>query len=895
MNQFLHSLLARSRELLQRQRFARELDDELRFHLELEIEHNIKRGMTPDAARREALLAFGGVQQFREATRATRGFATLDVIVRDIRLACRRLVRAPLFTVGAVATLAIALGAATGIGALVYGVMLRPLPYAEPGRLVRITVHTPGLGMSTTEHSSGTFVYLAERARSFAVLGGYSENRGITLTDDSPERVAGAIVTPQMLSMLGVQPVVGRLFRDDDALETLVPVLISHDLWTRKFGADSTIVGREIDINRGKRVVLGVLPSDFGFPSRTTALYYPERIEATRAELTARYLSVIGRLAPGVTVQQAQAELDRLAANLRERFPEVAENTLRDSGLRFAVQELRAATIAPVRAELMLLAIMVAALLLIAVANVVTLCLLRAERLRGEVAVSRALGARTSRLVRRFVVEGLVIALASGMLALPLAVIAIEARFGFSDQQIPRLHDVAFTPGIASGLLLLCVIVGVMIGVVSAIRANGDASSISLHANTRTTAGRQWRFVQSGLVTVQIAFALALLLAAGLMGSSLAQLARVDIGFTPDRGTKFSVQLPFRAYSTYQQTAAFHLALQDALRSTPGITDAAVAMQFPATPQQLYVNPLVSATRENGATAQATVTMNTVSADFFRVMNIPLGAGRSFQPGDLVGAPSVVLSRSLARVLFGEDDPIGRTIRFSSPRYPAYRVIGVSGDVYDDRIDATPLRLVYFPLLGDVAPTASDTVRVPEVPAGMHHVVRSDLPVAALVPLMQRAIASIDSRVPAFDIRTLDALVGDITARLRLTMLLLAIAAAATLLLSAVGLYSVIAYAVAGRGREFAVRLALGATPRGVMHLVFRDGVRIAVAGLAAGVVLSFAGAQLLRGLLFDVRVTDPAVYGVGVLVVLVTTAAATYVPARRAGKGDPARVLRGE
>lgn len=898
MRERLRSLMVRTRELLNRQRFSREFDEEMRLHLDLETQHHIARGLSPEAARREALIAFGGVQQFREATRSARGFAGFEAFVRDVRFACRRLIRAPLLTIGAVGTLAIALGAATGIGALVYGVLLHPLPYPNAEQLVSVTLHTPGLGVTSTEHSTGTFAYLTEQARTLQVVGGYSENRAVTLTDgESPERVTGAIVTPEMLSLLAVRPVVGRLFRDEDTRANPTPVLMSYDLWQRRYAGALDIAGREIEINRNRRLVAGVLPRDFEFPSRTTSIYYPERIEATRADLTTRFLSVIARLAPGATVAQSQAELNRLASNLRERFPEVSASGLQTSGLRFTVQDWRSATVEPVRAELSLLAIMVGALLLIAIANVVTLCLLRAERLRGEVAISRALGASTGGLVRRFVVEGIVISIGGGLCALPLVVLAISTRFGFTEAQIPRLHHVALTPAIVVGLLLLSVAIGALIGVAAALRADSGDQSIALRANARTTPGPAWRRVQSGLVAVQIAFALALLLGAGLMGNSLAHLARVDIGFAPSGGTKFTVQLPSRAYRTYQDVAGFHLALQDALRRSPGITDAASAMQFPATPQLLSVSPLVSAMRANGTTAQTTVTINIVSADFFRAMRIPLRSGRIFESGDLVATtPGVILSESLAREFFGSDDPIGRELRFaSSTRYPAYRVVGVSGDVHDDRIGEPPLRILYFPLLGDLRPGSADTARIPEVPAGMHFVVRSSLSSAAVASTIRSAVASIDPRIPAWDIRSLDSIVADTTARLRLTMLLLAVAALATLLLSAIGLYSVIAYAVAGRAREFAVRLALGATPQGVMRLVLRDGGRIALAGLAGGIALSFVSARILRGLLFEVRATDPMVYSSSVLTVLVITIAATYIPARRAGYGDASKLLRGE
>jgi ABC-type antimicrobial peptide transport system permease subunit len=320
-------------------------------------------------------------------------------------------------------------------------------------------------------------------------------------------------------------------------------------------------------------------------------------------------------------------------------------------------------------------------------------------------------------------------------------------------------------------------------------------------------------------------------------------------------------------------------------------------MQFPSTPQLLMSHPRLES-EHMPSRAQIAADANVVSPGFFRVMHIPIRAGRSFLPGDLLGqTPAVVLSASLAHDLFGSTDPLGQTLRIaSSTRYPAYRVVGVVGDVYSDRLTEGVLRVAYFPLLDDIAATVtkSDTARVPYVPAGGSYVVRSDLPFATLAPELRRAVASIDPRVPIWGARTLESLVAESTARVRLTMVLLSVAAAATLLLGAIGLYSVIAYAVSGRAPEFAIRLALGATPNGIMRLVFRRGVVVAAVGVTMGIILALGGSYIIRGVLYEVSATDPLTYVAATMVVLMAVMVATYVPARRAGAADPARVLRG-
>ncbi|MFL5579089.1 MAG: ADOP family duplicated permease [Gemmatimonadaceae bacterium] len=887
--------LARVGELFRRRRIAAELDEEMRYHLELEVRHNVARGMSPEDARRAALLAFGGVERFREETLEARGVVRLEALAGDLRLAVRRLRRAPAFTAAVVATLALSLGAAAGIGALVYGVMFRPLPYAEPERLARVDLTTEGLGLATTEHSPGTFVFFRERARSFRALEGYSANDGVAVTDgDAPERVTAAIVTPGMLEMLGVVPARGRLFRPEDGRGLFGPVLISHALWRRRYGGDPHVVGRTIELNRRPRLVAGVLPPGFDFPSRATAVYYADAVEAERASLGYRYLTVVGRLRPGATAESAERELAALAPRLPERYSELSADALQRAGLRVRVRPLRAAMAEPVRGELTLLGLMVGVILLIAAANVATLHLLRAERLRAEVAVSRALGASGWRIAQRFVAEGVVAALAGGAIALPLAAAAAATRFGFDAAQLPRLHEVRLTPALAALLLGVAAVMGALLGVAAAVRACGGDAAAVLRGAGRATPTRRWRRVQETLVAAQLAMALTLVLGAALMGGSLTRLRDVDIGFDARGASKFSLALPFRPYGTYQRVADFHLRLLDSLRAIPGVTGAAAAMQLPLTAQLLASHPRLEAARDDARPAQATATANVVTPDFFRVMRIPLLAGRTFAPGDLASAaPGVVLSASLARDLFGAASPAGREVRLASnASYPPYRVVGVVGDVYGDRIADGVLRVLYFPLLGDLPPASADTARIPYVPSGMHFVVRGP-PLSALAPAFRRAVAAADARVPLWDVRTLDDVVAAPTARLRLTALLLGAAAGAALLLGAVGLYGVIAYAAAGRAPEFAVRLALGATPRAIVRLVMRQGAAVAAVGLAAGLALAADGARVLRGVLYGVSASDPTTYAAAAALVLAVALAASYLPARRAAGEDPARVLR--
>jgi putative ABC transport system permease protein len=371
----------------------------------------------------------------------------------------------------------------------------------------------------------------------------------------------------------------------------------------------------------------------------------------------------------------------------------------------------------------------------------------------------------------------------------------------------------------------------------------------------------------------------------------------VDLGFDAKAGAQFSVQIPFRGYETYQRTASFDLSVVEALARTPGVTAAAGAMELPSTPQLLDLRPTLQASRLDGTSAAAIARINVVSPEFFRVMRIPIRNGRAFAPGDLSAAnPGVVLGAALARDLFGDANPVGRAVRFGSGRYPAYRVVGVSGDVYGERVTEGALRSIYFPLLNDLPPGSTETEsRIPVMPGGMHFVVRSELPLDALAPAFRAAVRSVDPRVPVWDVRTLDDVVAATTARIRLSMRLLLCSAIATLLLAAVGVYSVVAYAIAGRGPEFAVRMALGATPRGVLRLVYREGALLIGAGLVPGVLLSLATSRVVGSMLFGVGATDGDVFALSMLAVAMIAAVAMYAPARRASGVDPATALRSQ
>jgi putative ABC transport system permease protein len=899
--------LVRVRELFRRRsQSGAEQDEEFSFHVEMETAENIRRGMSEADARRAALLRFGGAQRFREETRDARGAVALDNLARDTRFAFRRLYRAPTFAAGVIATLGIGIGAAAGIGTIVYGVLLRDLPYDKPDQLVHVGFVTQGLGISGDLNSDATYFHFAKSARAFAALGAYRTSDESNVTGgDAPERVTIAFMTPNVFTLLGVRPILGQLFAPGDTswYNGRNPILISENLWRRRYGADSSIIGRRIDTDIGTRYVFGVLPRSFAFPTASVDIFYPAAVSVRQPQIASRYLSVIGRLRDGVDPSRAESELNTLVTSLTDRFPAISHEMLRQSRARVSVEPLKAATVAAVRDQLVLLGALVATVLLIATTNVVNLFLLRTERASHEIAIALSLGASRIALAQRFVVEGIVLGLAASIVAIPAAALALSTKLGFTEREIPRLHEVSFTWETAALVLGCATSIGGAVGLIALTRA-GMAGLFDRLRASRATSSRGWRRAQNGLVSLQVAVALVLVIAAGLLGRSFWNLHSADIGFRPENAMTFQVSLPYGedGYVPYGRSAAFHAKVMDRLAALPGVTSVGVALQLPLASTGLpHLDLQLRADGDEGQSATAAAA-NMASADYFHTMGIPLHAGRSFRAGDLRGTPAVVISDRVARSLFGTTDAVGRRIRATSDAdvpSKTFTIVGVVGDVQWARIEDGYVPMVYFPLLRDNDGLPADSSAAPYRPLRLQDAMRAQyairgtpLPAARMI---QGIVKDVDARVPAANIRALGSLVADATARVRLTLLLIAVAGSAALLLGVIGVYSVVAYAANARVREFGIRLALGAAPARVGGLVLGDGMRLVAIGTFAGLVAAVGATRFLRALLYEVRPTSLVEFGVATALVVVVTLCATLLPARRAARIPPGVVLRSE
>jgi predicted permease len=894
----VRGVLTRVREIFRRRsRIAAELEAEFSFHLEMEAAENIRRGMSEAEARRAALLRFGGRQRFGEETRDARGVVALDNLARDTRFALRRLKRAPAFAIGVIATLGIGIGTAIGIGTIVYGVLLRDLPYHDPDRLVRVGLITDGIGVSGDLQSPATYFHFAKSARSFTALGAYWTSGDFNVTDgETPVPVTVALMTPNTFTLLGVHPLHGQLFEPGDTSwsNERSAILISESLWRRRYGADPKIIGRRIDINRGARYVVGILPRSFEFPNPSVDVFYPAPVPVKPPQISVRGFNVIGRMRDGVNPHAAESELNGLVPSLARRFPEITPAILRRSRARVTVESLKNSTVASVRPQLVLLGVLVLVVLLIATTNVLNLFLLRTERARQEIAIALSLGATRVALAQRFVVEGLVLGVASAIVAIPAAALALSTKFGFTEREIPRLHEVAFSARTFVLVLGCAMLIGAAVGLIALTRA--DMSTVFDRLRTlRSTSTGAWRRAQNGLVAFQVAIALVLLVAAALLGRSFWNLRSADIGFEPDNAMTFQLSLPWNGYTSYGDAAMFHAKIVDRLAALPGVTSAAVALRLPLAGRGRSNLDMDLQPADQPSLPAVKATGNMASANYFSVMGIPLRAGRTFRPGDLHGTPAVVVSERLAKNLFGTSDVVGRRIEeLLVGRTPyTFVIVGVVGDVHLERIEDGYAPTLYFPLQRDADGLPADSAAVPARPMDVQYVIRGKrLPTA---PTIQKIVNELDRRVPATNIRTLGSLVDDAAARVRLTMLLVAVAGAAALLLGVIGVYSVISYAATGRSREFGIRLALGAAPSGVAGIVLGDGLRIVGIGSCTGLVVAFGTTRLLRALLYEVKPTSVAEFGMATILLLVVTLCATLVPARRAARTHPAVVLRGE
>ena len=859
-----------------------ELNEELRFHREM-LEADLRRaGAGPERARREAAVRLGGAAQIAESYREQRGLPFLDTLRQDLRYGARTLRRTPGFTIAALLTLALGIGANTAIFSIVNAVLLRPLPYPDASRLVALGERDPNGRPSTIGYL--TVQDYRDRATTFGSIALARGWEPTLVANGEAERLQAMRVGWNFFDLLGVRPALGTTFTaDQDRPDQWHVIVLSDGLWRRRFGADPSIVGRTVTMNDTQFRVAGVMPATFE-PLVSTAFYQPAELWAPLgydrtlpyACRTCQHLKAIGRLKPGVSVQQAQDDLNAIRRQLAAEYPREYDNGAA------AVMTLQDMLAGPVRRLLLVLLAAVGFVLLIACANVANLLLARATARSREMAVRSALGAGRGRLVRQLLTESLMLSVAGAAIGIAGAAGALSVAADVAPVAIPRLAHATLDGAVLGFALLVALGTGLLFGILPALRSAGSSLQPTLALDARTTA-RGGSIARRVLIVADLALALVLLSGAALMLKSVGRLMLVDPGFSSDGVLTLKFSLLGRAYTDDPAVVAAIDRIQRDIAALPGVETAALASQVPFGGNRdgwgFHIEGRIQPNPELDPAAER----YSVTPDYFRVMRIPLMRGRLFTPADRDGSPPVlVVGETLARTLFPGEDPIGHRVRIgSATEGPWQTIVGVVGDVHHKDLTAAPSLQMY---MAQAQSPSSFLVLTARVATGDP---------AALVPQVQDLLRRIDPSIPVFSVATLSELVASAMADRRFVMQLLGAFAIVSLVLAAVGLYGVVAYMVAQRTREVGVRVALGARPADVIRLVLGSGLVTVGAGLAAGIGAALVANTFLGTLLFDVRATDPVALAAAAGTLAAVAIAAHLVPAARALRINPVVALR--
>jgi putative ABC transport system permease protein len=806
----------------------------------------------------------------------------MDFLIQDIRYACRRLFRSPEFTIVAVLTLALGIGANSAIFSVVNGVLLAPLPYAEPDRLVALYHLSEG---RRAVMSGPNFWDVRRTSRSLQDAAAVSRYRGVLTGHGEPVRLDAAQVSPNLFDVLGVQPIAGRSFRPEESQPAKNKVVIlAHGLWQQRFGRTADVIGQKITIDGEPLEIVGVMPQGFSFPAGRalwTPIEYTDGFTSTQRG--AWYLTVIGRAKRGVPLEQVTAEVETIGRQLAQQYPDQNE------GLGITALPLLEAMVGDVRRAVLMLLGAVGFVLLIACVNVANLLLARAAARETEMAVRAALGAGRGRLVRQLFTESLILSLLGGGLGLLLAVWGVDVLIGMQPAGIPRLEGVRIDGVVIGFTLAAALATAVVFGLIPAYQSSRAAIAGTLkEAGRGALTSRSATRLRGALVIAETALAVMLLAGAGLLIKSFANLTSVDPGFDVSRALTFELSLPDARYAEEPKQVAFFDELLPRLRSLPGVEDAGAVLSLPLTGASLVLTFEVGGRPPVPPSQQPAMQVRVATPEYFGAIGIPLKGGRMFDARDRLGAPPVVLiTEAAARQYFPGEDPLGKTITLGWGRGPGKprvggQVVGIIGDVKDSGLDEADPPQLY--------------VAFHQWPVqAMSVVMKTSVSPESLADAVRREVSAVDPNVPAGNVRTLEQIVARSISQPRFYMALLTAFAAVALILAAIGIFGVLSYAVAQRTREIGIRMALGAQARTVLGIVIRQALVLACAGVAIGIAASWFLSETLSALLFGTSPRDLATFAVVSAALVVVALAASYVPARRATRVDPIVALRAE
>jgi putative ABC transport system permease protein len=795
----------------------------------------------------------------------------------DIRYAIRMMRRTPLFTGSVVLTVALAIAANTTIFSFVNAVLLRPFPFREPNRLVQVAEKNDKLNLKSFSASVLNFLSWREQARSFDALAAVAYTNYTLSGSGEPEQLAGNRISPSLTGVLGVSPIAGRAFTDDEERPDAAPaVMIGEGLWKRRFGADPSLIGRTIILNGAPTMVVGVAPASLNLITAGD-IYTPLVIDPSKELRLNHLIFVVGRLKDGVSMEQAQAEMNVLSAALGKQYPEIREWGIRLITLldTFVSPELKTG--------LLVLLWAVGFVLAIACANIANMLLARAAARQSEMAVRTAIGAGRGRLVRQLLVESAMLSLAggaAGLLGAVWAVRAISRSLPPNVLPVPEVPMDATVLWYAAGVI---VATGLLFGVAPAWRtADVDLSAV-IKQGGRGSSNRMSGRVRNGLAAAELALATVLLIGAGLFLRSLANLQRVSLGFDPHGMITFQLAPPTAKYPLNGRAQLLYRALLDSLESIPGVHGAAVSSGIPFGQGNYARHPMITSEKSLlPADAAVPIDWRSVSPGYFKTMGIPLLAGRDFTDADGPDARRVtIVSQATARKFWGDADPLGLTLRRSADPGTPFTIVGVVGDIRSTALTEQSPAL-YYPVASRVWPLMDVVVRAGGSPD-------------ALLPAIRYKVREIDSELALANIRTMDQWVSNSAAQPRLNAVFLSVFASVALLIASIGIYGVLAYSVSQRTGEIGLRMALGATPRGVLVIIVGEGMRVALIGIGIGSLGGLALGRAVSSLVFGVPVRDTATFALVAIALASVAFAACLLPAFRASRVDPLVALRHE
>jgi putative ABC transport system permease protein len=876
--------LVRRRADRERRELSMDVVDELACHLADLHAMAVRNGASDADARRVALETLNAAS-FLEVSKRPRARSRGGVFIKsDVLYAIRGLRKKPLFSAAAVLTLALGIGANSAIFTVVSAVLLRPLPYPAPDRLMMLWTYNPRQGYDKDVSAYPNFDDWRRQSTSFEGMSAYFD-ADFTLTQaGDPAQIEGAIVTPGFFETLGVAPALGRTFGAAEGAAAGAPVaILSHRLWQTRFGGDPAIVGRTIMLNSVSHEVLGVMPASFAHPETAvvwTPLVPSERLAPVMRSRTSYWLQVLGRLKPGVDRRAAQSEMDTIAAALERQYPDG------NAGIGVRLVPMHEEIVGDVRQPLLILFGTAVLVLLIACANVANLLLARAASRQRELAIRTALGAGRRRLIAQLLTEGLVLAAVGGAAGLLLAAWGIQALPSLAPSNLPRLTGIRIDTSVILYTSLASLVTGLVFGAAPALQGAAATAGEFLKERGRAESpGARGRRLRAAFAIAEVAVALVLVIGAGLLVRSFVAMNKVDLGFDPRGILAVRVELPRARYSQGAQAIAFFNDLASRLRALPGVQSVGLGSSIVRAPQSstlsVYGRPAQDPNVRNPS-----VPYDSVTPDFFTTLRIPLRRGRLFTSADGPATERVVVvNESLVRRFFPDDDALGKRVTYDDPADPQARWLTIVGIVADTRrggVDRETRAEVYYPL-----------TQFPD--RRMYVLVRTSGDPLALVRPAQAQVWAIDPNQPTASVRSVEAILADAQANRRFTTLLLGLFSIVALALAAIGIYGVIAYSTAQRVQEIGIRMALGASRTNVLTSVLKEAVVIGLAGLALGTAAALALTRFLSGLLFGVGARDPVTFVALPLGLLLVAVLAALIPATRAVRVDPLVALHGD